>query len=184
LDADRLRHHHRRAGIRRRERPAPDHQGDYTSADRSFTPTANLRARVYFYDNGAATLGTNFQLLGSGAPVNCGTPSDPYWVPPNTGLGVKTDLSGEYYMLRINCPTVVDSNGIFIAEELKPDQSLAPVPRRIGWHLFELLVTPFGTYARIDDRELARLNPAQLDAASGPACLPPGAGLGRRSMTA
>jgi hypothetical protein len=143
-----------------------DYQGNYASASRSFASATNLRARVYFYDNGDQTLGTVFQLGGSGSPINCGSQTAPYWLQPNTALGVKTDVSGSYYIVRVNCGTVVGSNGMFVAEETKPGQAPVPVPRKNGWHLFELLVTPAGTYARIDDREIAHSNPGQIDATS------------------
>ncbi len=143
-----------------------DYAGDYMAADRSFAQSTNLRSHVYFYDNGATTMGTVFQLLGGGEQINCGSDPFPNWVPPNTGLGVKTDVTGAYYVIRINCAGEVGGSGTFIAEEVKMGQAPVPVPRTIGWHLFELIVTPFGTYARIDDREVARFNSSQTDATS------------------
>jgi hypothetical protein len=66
-------------------------------------------------------------------------------------------------VVRLNCPGPAGANGTFAAEERRPDGTLALVARRVGWHLLELLVTPTGTYARIDDREIAQHNAAQTD---------------------
>jgi hypothetical protein len=128
-------------------------QEHYVEAARVITQTSNLRASVYFYDSDDPTLGSIFHLQGSGNPINCGSVSSPYWIQPNTGLGVKTDVTGEYYVVRINCPNPAGSNGTYST----------PVHRQNGWHLFELLVTPQGTFARIDDRAISHANLSQTD---------------------
>jgi hypothetical protein len=115
-----------------------------------------VRARVHFYDDLSASQGTHFQIEGSGS-VLCPSGST---VAPNTALGVRTDLDGQSYYLRVNCPeqagspntTTATANRSLSAVELLPNPANGPVRRTRGWHLLEFTITPNGTFAHVDGR--------------------------------
>ena len=68
----------------------------------------------------------------------------------DAGLGVMSSRYANSYALRVNSVAGTLDTGI---------------ARSPGWHLLELIVTPSGTYGKIDNRLLAGFNPSQSSAA-------------------
>ena len=90
---------------------------------KEFSPVNNTVFRVFFYDTMDSSLGTLFEVKKSNSNEG-------------TGLGVMTDIDPNHYVFRVNS----------FAGMQKTD-----VSRQKGWHMFEIIVTDKGTYAKIDN---------------------------------
>lgn len=92
--------------------------------EKAFSPSTNIVARVFFYDNMQPALGTMFVVKEDANTF--------------TGLGVRDDGNHHTYTIRTSGP----SGGNFYDTYF---------PRSLGWHIFDIIVTTTGTYAKVDN---------------------------------
>lgn len=91
---------------------------------KNFTASSNLIIKTYFYDSLQKTLGTIFEVKSSDGTKEI-------------ALGVNTASFANQYLFRADGVVGIVDSG---------------VKRTIGWHLYEIVVTPIGSYAYIDGK--------------------------------
>ncbi len=103
----------------------------FLRADRTISsgPVTNMVVKTAFYDDMSATKGVSFLI------TNQNNQSQ------NTALVINTNISPTKYLFRLNTYDQMLDSGI---------------PRTLGWHILELIVTDKGTYAKIDNTFIYR----------------------------
>lgn len=104
-----------------------DGNNKYLSAIHSFPSQTNIVLRGWFYDDMSSQKGVAFGLVDSSTGYH-------------TLVGVMTSKYPNSYFIRHNSLDNTYDTGI---------------KREPGWHLFEIIVTPNGGYAKIDNKFLA-----------------------------